>query len=404
MRWTDRHSSLARLAAALAVAGVMVAGLVSGYRRHPVWAPMRERAPLVAAAQAGDAVRVRLLLRDGADPNRVNDAGWSPLVGAAWKGSVPIARMLVARGAKLDLPDFEGSTPLWMATFMGQEAMVRYLVGAGADVNAQNRRHRRPPLMDAVWLGERDIAVYLLKHGAHADTSDDWGRTPLTMALGGGDTAMVQLLLAHGARVVPGDRASSAEVVRAALAGDVEALRKRLDAGDSPDSCDKQGVRALMAACRLHRAAAADLLLARGARVDLMDMGNNTVVSHAVLGGCIEQMARMIRLGADPNAANVEGATPLKLAADAGLTDAATALLRCGADPNSRNGYGQTPLALAAMNGHAPVVRALIAAGADVNALPAGAKESDRRSALRCARDGGHAAVVKTLQAAGARE
>jgi ankyrin repeat protein len=59
------------------------------------------------------------------------------------------------------------------------------------------------------------------------------------------------------------------------------------------------------------------------------------------------------------------GATPLHWAAH--WNDLATAerLLREGADPNATNEYGVTPLALACTNGSAPMVEKLLAAGAN---------------------------------------
>ena len=51
-----------------------------------------------------------------------------------------------------------------------------------------------------------------------------------------------------------------------------------------------------------------------------------------------------------------------------GHMDVVRALLAAGADVNARNNYGDTPLHEASCHGHMDVVRALLAAGADLGA------------------------------------
>ena len=75
-----------------------------------------------------------------------------------------------------------------------------------------------------------------------------------------------------------------------------------------------------------------------------------------------------LRAGADPEARNENGATPLFWAAEAGHADAIAALLEAGADPEARNENGATPLFWAAEAGHADAIAALLEAGADPRA------------------------------------
>ena len=55
------------------------------------------------------------------------------------------------------------------------------------------------------------------------------------------------------------------------------------------------------------------------------------------------------------------------MAADSGHTAAITALASAGADPNAKNNYGHTPLHVAASKGHTTFISALIRAGVDPN-------------------------------------
>ena len=75
-----------------------------------------------------------------------------------------------------------------------------------------------------------------------------------------------------------------------------------------------------------------------------------------------------VNAGADVNAENKDGWTPLRFAA-ARSKDAAVvaALVEAGADVNAEDEHGRTPLRLAARSNGAAVVVALVEAGADVN-------------------------------------
>lgn len=73
-------------------------------------------------------------------------------------------------------------------------------------------------------------------------------------------------------------------------------------------------------------------------------------------------IALLIAAGADPNARDNDGKTPLFEASDANTT---RALLNAGADPNARNNKGQTPLFDAYFEDSKQVI---IKSGADVNA------------------------------------
>ncbi|MEU8180232.1 ankyrin repeat domain-containing protein [Micromonospora sp. NPDC049047] len=80
-------------------------------------------------------------------------------------------------------------------------------------------------------------------------------------------------------------------------------------------------------------------------------------------------MLTVLRVGADPNAADCGGTTPLYRASVQNNPDALRLLLQTGADPNTESGQGEegTPLTGAAAWGHTDVVRALLAYGADPN-------------------------------------
>ncbi len=99
----------------------------------------------------------------------------------------------------------------------------------------------------------------------------------------------------------------------------------------------------------------------------------------------------------DPNAAQVDGTTPLHWAVQNDDLEAAQMLIRAGAKVATANRYGMTPLSLACTNGNGALVSLLLESGADPNsALPGG------ETALMTAARTGKLEPVKALLARGA--
>lgn len=100
----------------------------------------------------------------------------------------------------------------------------------------------------------------------------------------------------------------------------------------------------------------------------------------AALKGETGLVIELLKAGADPDARDGQGRTPLLEAAFGGHIDTLSALLEAGADPNARDPDGWSPLMEAASKGRFEVVKLLLAAGADANAT-----NREGRSALALA-------------------
>jgi uncharacterized protein len=114
---------------------------------------------------------------------------------------------------------------------------------------------------------------------------------------------------------------------------------------------------------------AAQALLQDGANVNAAQNDGSTPLLWAVHQVNATLVADLLRREADPDQANNFGASPLSEAARLGNLQLVEQLLDAGADPDLANADGQTPLMLAAFNGSTDIARALLAKGADVNAV-----------------------------------
>jgi len=108
----------------------------------------------------------------------------------------------------------------------------------------------------------------------------------------------------------------------------------------------------------------------KGADVNARDNRGNTPLMWAAMDNpSTEVTIVLIKAGADVNATDNSGYTPLMGAAGSNTNpEVITVLIKAGADVNARNSMGGTPLVSAMMNTSRPVVMTtLLEAGADVN-------------------------------------
>jgi len=211
-----------------------------------------------------------------------------------------------------------------------------------------------------------EVKALLEKNPKQVNAPDIQGATPLHKAAGEGHLEVCEYLLAHGAKVnaqalvdgTPLHVAKDRAVAELLLAHGADLRAKEIKVGDSP----------------LHSAAwrghpdVAELLIARGVDVNVLNRMAYTPLHSAAAFGNTEVAKLLIAKGADKNARNQDGWTPLHLAVGLGHQDTAALLLDLGADPNLRDAFFQaTPLHWAAGLGRKEMVALLLDKGADPN-------------------------------------
>jgi ankyrin repeat protein len=155
-------------------------------------------APLLAAAEFGNAPAVALLLSLGVPAGGLDHQGISPLHRAVQSGSVAAADLLIAAGAEVDLEERRwGGTPLSWAAVLGRPQLAERLAPLSRDVRALARLGHFERL-EAVLRADPDRA--------NESVGDDDRPTPLFCLPDDEDAAVeaADILLRHGAN--PGTR------------------------------------------------------------------------------------------------------------------------------------------------------------------------------------------------------
>jgi len=140
------------------------------------------------------------------------------------------------------------------------------------------------------------------------------------------------------------------------------------------------------------------LLIEFGANINAADKDGATPVFYAAGNGHTEVIKLLIECGVEVNTADTDDYTPLNIAAHIGYTEVVKLLIENGADLNVAINNCYTPLGTASKEGYFKVVKLLIGSGADVNTA-----NMHGYTPLYLAAQEGHTEVVKLLIGSGAK-
>ena len=226
--------------------------------------------PLSLACSGGRYEVVEILLSRGANKEHRNVSDYTPLSLAASGGYTNIIKLLLAHGAEINSRTGSklGISPLMLAAMNGHTAAVKLLLDMGSDINAQIETNRNTALTLACFQGRHEVVSLLLDRKANVEHRAKTGLTPLMEAASGGYTEVGRVLLDKGADV---------------------------NAAPVPSSRDT----ALTIAADKGHYRFVELLLSRGAQVDVRNKKGNSSLWLAANGGHLDVVQLLYSAGAD---------------------------------------------------------------------------------------------------------
>jgi len=272
--WQSSHSSTA----------ATIFGLV--HRQKPK-SPL-QRGEMAMAAFEGDIAKIKSMIDQGADINDTTYGGETALIMAATFGNKELVELLLKYGADITLKERNyghtaldvaeqsarsgqpqshrfmevvellkkaaanqqlkpGESELVMAAYRGNVAKMKKLIGAGANINAVTPYGGDTALMEAASAGQLEAVRLLLENGADINIKNRYGYGVEISASAWKDDKHKEILKlvkeAFAKQQPKKDSNNTASkkhiegsVSIAAHKGDIEAVRKQLEAGVDPDA------------------------------------------------------------------------------------------------------------------------------------------------------------------------
>ena len=265
-------------------------------------------------------------------------------------------------------------TPLFEAIHTQDFALARRIIKSGGDVNEVDPEGHTP-LLIAVLTRQGNLVEDLLKLGADPNKARPDGKGPLFGAIRVGEEKIAQLLLKGGA--------------------EVDALLTMEHNGNPVGGCT-----ALYVAAFLGHLPSCRVLTSHGAQIDATNDLGYTPLMAAIEGGHEDVIDFFLKSGADVNpevmattaVEGLGGSFPLYTATRKENLAVIKKLLKRGVDVNRRTPNGWTPLKSAAQQGCLEIVKVLVEAGADPNIA-----DDTNYTPLMNAVSGEHEDIVKIL-------
>lgn len=297
-----------------------------------------------ADLEARSKVRSRLMFADASNGGAFdqgimeNLGGFTPLLFAASNGDVEMARLLLSAEANIEGLAGNGTSPLVVAAHSGHGELARLFLQQGADANTIEAGYNA--LHASILRGDLATVQALLEHGADPNArllrptpvqraSEDWalkaplvGATPYWIAANFREAEIMLALSAAGADPLltneglmsrprkREDRESYTPTIvggyetalQAAIKGD--STRGRYYVQPNPDPVGEEQL----------ALAAVVTAIEEGVDVNHVDYTQSTALHDAAARGLPNVVQALLSEGADINALNRRGLTPLELA------------------------------------------------------------------------------------------
>ena len=240
---------------------------------------------------------VELVLRDGLDINTPALCNRTPLLWASLSSSGEFIETLIDLGANVNAQrTYDKVTPLILSANWNNFMAVYLLLDHGADANIASA-DGNSPLHTAVSKGFFDITKLLVEKGSYVNLQNKEGRTPLFLSVKNKHEQLIKLLIENEADVRIGYKENSTErfyLVRGKNRG--------------------RAAWHYIAGEQVNEPEIIDLLVKSGANVNAQDAEGFTPLHMAAIHGNLKIVKKLVDLEADVNIVTTDGKNAAELA------------------------------------------------------------------------------------------
>jgi len=324
--------------------------------------------PLHEAARSGNIEMMRTLLDNGADIKAQDAKGNSVLhIAVPPESHLEAINLFLSKGANINLRDEHGDSPLHIAILLNRnENIIRTLLSKGADVTIRDI-DGKTPLFLAVERGRTNYIPILLENRSDIFAVDNKGITPFKRAYYEDPKIVFSLITRE---TVFQNDSNGNTILHLATEYDVytEIISRILDLGASIDARNKAGDTSLTIAVRKDEKDAGRLLLSRGADIFAANAKGESPLYLTFLSP--ERRNWTLRQWMlDPETLSARdglGNTALHYIAQWRFDSWIPYLVMIGAEIEAANATGETPLFAAVKQDSPSTIKVLIDNGASL--------------------------------------
>jgi len=345
------------------------------------------------AAEWGFNNAISLIIRSGIPVDVANATGQTPLFMAVKGDSPSTIRVLVENNANLNTRDTQGNSVLHAAVRWNAIISATFLLSSGIDINAHSL-NGNTPLHDAVILSMPEIETLLLRNGANTEVRNMDGNTPFMEAVRGGLIPSIEKLSQFNADSSTRNTRGDTPLHIAVGMERLDIINMLLNMGVSIHARNTRNRTPYQVSLSISPRIVSALLANH--RINIPDDFGNSALHVALQERTSDEMIRaIVAQGARVNAVDSNGKTPLRLAVDMEMWQAAKIISDAGADPFLTAVDNKNPAEIAFTKGE-ECIRALFS-GRSINA-----RDSSGNTILHLAARYGTPQIVSVLLELGA--
>jgi len=326
--------------------------------------------PLHEAARSGKIEVMQTLIDKKAEINAQDAKGNSVLhVAVPADSHLQAINLFLSSGANINLQDEHGDSPLHIAILLNRnEEIIRSLLARGADVTIRDIEGKTP-LYLAIERSRANIIPVLLEYGSDIFAVDNRGITPFERSFNE-DPSIVLLLINEKTTFQNDSEGNTILHLTTRFVGNAYIINRILDHGASIDARNKAGDTSLTIAVRQNEEEAGLLLLSRGADIFAVNAKGEsplylTFPSPERRNSTLRQwMLNQQTLGARDGLGN----TALHYIAQWRFDTWVPVLIKMGANTEAVNATGETPLFAAVKQDSPSTIKALLDNGGSIYA------------------------------------